>query len=317
MTEHQSNKGNGGKDGGTLTVPAFNTPPLQTDGRKNYTPFLVIRCAAGDYGGRPLPAGTVFWESPDVWVESSLGINQPVVGEKNKVFARVTNYGLEQANGVVVKFWWADPSVAITETSAHKIGIGSVDIPAKRSAVVECPKPWIPIEENGGHECLLAEAYVPAFDPLTAPMDPVLDRHVGQKNEQLVLLEPGMSFHFPVHLANIAPLRQAVALELHQARNERMLPLSMHLQAHAGTFVAPTDAFARGLLALGPTGGGGCMPVPWVARSLELEPWESRTVELSGAVPRDSRRGETFAFRLVERIGPLVTGGYTVVVRVV
>lgn len=316
MSEHRGKDGNGGKNGGTLTVPSFNVPPLQSDGRKNYTPFLVIRCAPGDYGGRPLPAGTVFWESPDVWVESSLGVNQPVVGEDNQVFARVSNFGLEQANGVVVKFWWANPSVAITESSAHLIGIGSVDIASKRSAVVECPTPWVPVPENGGHECLLAEAYVPAFDPLTAPMDPVLDRHVGQKNEQLVLLEPGASFHFHVQVANIAPLPEAVTLELHQARSERMLSLSAHMEARAATFVPPSDAFARGLLALG-TAAGGCLPQPWVAHALDLEPWESRVVELSGAVPIDSRPGDTFMFRLLQRIGPLVTGGYTVAIRVV
>src|SRR5581483_740840 len=56
---------------GTLAIPHFNVPPLRADRQRHYTPWLVIRYDAGDYGGRPLPAGTVFWESPDVWVTST------------------------------------------------------------------------------------------------------------------------------------------------------------------------------------------------------------------------------------------------------
>ena len=115
--------------------------------KTTYTPWLVVRYAVGDIGDRPLPAATVFRESPDVWVVSSRGINQPVVGEANQVFGRVTNYGLLQANGVVVKFWWADPSLAITEASAHLIGVAFTNIPSLRSQVVQCPHPWVPIEE--------------------------------------------------------------------------------------------------------------------------------------------------------------------------
>src|ERR1700757_1606486 len=79
-------------------------------GGTHYTPWLVIRCANGDVGARPLPGGTTFWESPDVWVESSLGINQPVPGQPNNVFCKITNLGLQDATGVVVQFWWANPS---------------------------------------------------------------------------------------------------------------------------------------------------------------------------------------------------------------
>src|SRR3974390_1876487 len=97
-------------------------------GDKHYTPWLVVRYAAGDVGSRPLPGGTVFWESPDVWVVSSLGGNQPVPGEPNTVFARVLNLGLEDATGVTVRFWWANPSIAISEATAHLIGLGSTNI---------------------------------------------------------------------------------------------------------------------------------------------------------------------------------------------
>ena len=331
----EDNGGGGKQEQGTLTIPEFNVPTLG-DNRHNYTPWLVIRCEGGDFGGRPLPSGTVFWESPDVWVKSSLGINQPVVGQANAVFAEVSNFGLQQANGVVVKFWWANPSLAITESNAHPIGIGFANIPAKHSIVVECPTPWVPIEENEGHECLIAEAYVPIYDPLTAPLDPVLDRHVGQKNEHLETIAPGGKFHFTLHGANLAPLRQTVAFDVQAVSAGRLptlfdrrtelrdvalsppstqLPLTLQVHPEASSYVSPDDSFARSLLALSAAqkaGAAGCIAFPWISRSAELEPWEGRVIDVSGVVPPDAQIGQTFMFRLIQRIGPIVTGGYSI-----
>ena len=94
--------------------PIFNLGATKDDHRTHYTPFLLVRADASDGGARPLPAGAVFWESPDVWTEGSRGVNQPVVNEPTKVFARITNLGLQDATGVYVKFWWANPSITIT-----------------------------------------------------------------------------------------------------------------------------------------------------------------------------------------------------------
>ena len=321
---------------------------------KTYTPWLVIRYAAGDIGNRPLPSSAVFWESPDVWVVSSLGINRPVPGEANHVFARVTNYGLQQANGVVVKFWWANPSLAITESTAHLIGTGFCDVPSLRSVVVPCPRPWVPVEENGGHECLLAEAYVPAKDPLTAPMDPVADRHVGQKNEQLVNVQAGGQFRVGLTLVNASALAQAATVEVRPVLSERLPAivagrvagadnaLVAPLAAAAPTLRPPTQAglsvaldevpgerlvlppsrlFARRLLEAplpGQASGGQCdCDPPLLSHSADLAPWESAKVELRGVVPAGAQRGDTFVLRVAERLGPVVVGGYTVVVVVV
>jgi hypothetical protein len=306
----------------------------------HYTPWLVVRYAAGDVGNRPLPPPTTFWESPDIWVTGPGGFNEPVPGVANTVFARVTNYGLQQANGVVVKFWWANPSLAITESTAHLIGIAFADIPSLRSQIVECSKPWIPIEENGGHECLLAEAYVPVSDPLTAPMDPLLDRHVGQKNEQLVTVEPGQSFHVRLAALNVSPIAQDVDVRVYpvltdtvptliqsrlahdmkiSAPSRAQVPLSLHVETES-SFVPMNTLFARRLLqATDPTAGPTqtfSASLPQIAHSLHFESWESRTLELSGAIPPDAEVGQTFLFRIVQQLGPIATGGYTVAVLV-
>jgi hypothetical protein len=334
-----SSKDGGGSPFGPITVSGNQ--------QTTYTPWLLVRYAAGDLGYRPLPSGIPFWESPDVWVTSSRGVNQPVPGEENQVFARVTNYGLQQANGVVVKFWWANPSIAITESTAHLIGTGFADIASMRSAIVACPQPWVPIEENGGHECLLAEAYVPALDPLTAPMDPAVDRHVGQKNEQLVEVAPGQPFTLQLAVANASPIAQPVTVDVHpvlsgtvppllavrfpHARNTKApksagVALSLDLKADSAAFMPPSALFARRLLsttlpqAVEPGAATAWTPqlgqVPQISRALQLEAWESRVLRLGGVVPPSAEAGQTYVFRILERLGPLILGGYTVTVLV-
>jgi hypothetical protein len=333
------------EDGNSKTGKEQGKSPFGPVGIKgnpdvHYTPWLVVRYAPGDVGDRPLPASTVFWESPDVWVTGPGGFNQPVPGVANKVFARVTNYGLQQANGVVVKFWWADPSLAITESTAHPIGVGFADIPSLRSQVVECPQPWVPIEENGGHECLIAEAYVPITDPLTTPMDPVADRHVGQKNEHLVTVEPGQPFHVRIGVLNVSPMAQDVGVLVYPVLLDRVpalitsrfphnteisapsvaqVPLSLHVES-GSSFVPTSTLFARRLLqatepAAAPAGTFSTS-LPQISHSLHFESWESRTLELSGVVPANAEVGQTFLFRIVQQLGPVTTGGYTVAVLV-
>jgi hypothetical protein len=326
-------------DGKGSTGGAFPFGPVVVRGnpKQTYSPWLVVRYAPGDIGDRPLASGAVFWESPDVWVVSSLGINQPVPGEDNQVYARVTNYGLQQANGVVVKFWWVNPSLAISEADAHPIGTAFVNIASLRTAVVPCPVPWVPIEQNGGHECLLAEAYVPGLDPLTAPMDPVADRHVGQKNEQLVTVSAGETFHVGLTVANLSPLAQAATVEIHPIVTDALPALlagrfanthELRPPARAGVsvtveesrgdrlFVPPSRLFARRLVeaALPGEAGGGSCQAPQAARTVDLAAWESMTVEFRGLVPVTAQAGDTFMFRVIERTGNVVVGGYTVAV---
>jgi len=326
-----------GKDGVKFAPPGLFPPLMPRETNTRYTTWLLIRAAAGDVGARPLPGGAVFYESPDVWVESSLGINQPVPGEPNQVFARVTNLGWQYATGVHVRFWWANPSLAITETTAHAIGFGHANIPSGWSVVVACPTPWIPVEENGGHECLFAEAYIPAFDPVTAPMDPVDDRHVGQKNEQLVILKAGQHFRIEVLAANVFDFAQAVRFEIqpiHMASAHPLvvgrklglrtrllppttpLPLSFEFSAAAPVYAGPSAVFAQRLLATTRRQIAGellsCSAPAKIARTAHFEPWEMRTIEVSGKVPAGAEVGQTFAFRIVQSIGPIVTGGYTV-----
>jgi hypothetical protein len=303
-----------------------------------YTPWLVVRSANGDQGSRPLPAGSVHWESPDVWVESRLGVNQPIPGEDNQLFARVSNLGLQDATGVIVRFWVAFPSLAIV--APQLIATGYANIQSRDSAVIECPIKWIPDVANGGHQCLIVEAFIPAFDDLTAPLDSFDDRHVGQKNEQLVMLPPGQFFSTRVQAANamsfpqeltfeVQPLRPAAVPELLRASvtlgralpNDlvpaaSVLPLAFRFSDSPALFTGPSAVFARRLLTqtLQEVGGVAkyCSAPAQITRKAQFEPWEARMIDISGQVPLDARPGQTFSFRIVQRAGRMITGGYTV-----
>src|SRR4051812_30508452 len=76
-----------------------------------WTPWLLIRYNDLDNGvGRPVPDKTVFWASPDIWVESSDPGGSPVVGEANFVHARIFNLGSAQSRPTRVDFYWMAPS---------------------------------------------------------------------------------------------------------------------------------------------------------------------------------------------------------------
>lgn len=312
--------------------------------RTDYFLRIVLRYAFGDTGNRPLPSGTNFWESPDVWVVSSAGWNVPVAGEPNHLFARVTNRGKMDAPDVRVRFWWANPSLAITETNAHEIGKDEPPImvplvPAHSSVVVECPYPWTPTIENQGHECVLAEAAPLYGDPITAPLDPVNDRHVCQKNLHVIAVEAGQHFDFRIGVANVSTLAQPVAVhmrtlsgqEVHAGltapalggrtrvlATEQRLPLRMAL-ARTGEFLAaPSALYPRRLLASVQAAARGraqdCRPLGVVQHNATLEAGEIGTLRLRGTVPSDARPNQAFGFEFVQRMGDVVTGGYTVYV---
>jgi hypothetical protein len=330
--------GDGGKDGKGTPVPQVPTLSFPSETRIHYTPWLLIRSFLGDTGARPLASGTVFWESPDVWVVSAAGINQPIPGQSNTVYARVSNLGRETATGVQVRFWWANPSLAITEASANLIGIGYTNIQAASTVDVQCPNPWIPVVENGGHECLLAEALIPNFDPLTAPMDPVDDRHVGQKNEQLLLVSPGHSFVVKVAAVNVFGFALPVTLQarslvrqttlptllaartqlagLHLTPAAAALPVTLKIAEQPTEFAAVSATFARRLLSTTLLAEQGnfttCTSPAQITQTANLEPWEVRTAEITGRVPANATPGQTFLLRLEQSVAGIVTGGYTI-----
>lgn len=183
-------------------VTSRERPPRQDE----LWPYLLVRAFAGDTGRRSPPLGW-FWESPDVIVvpgivdtlEGNTPTLTPRAGREHTIFVRTWNLGRFPAPAAKVRVWWANPAFAFVPGSPNGpeyIGGASVDLedqyhfPGCR-ALVRIPQPWVPVEVNGGHECLLAK--VEAFGDRAGPgWRGATDRHVGQRNLTVLSAEGGM-----------------------------------------------------------------------------------------------------------------------------
>jgi hypothetical protein len=163
-----------------------------------YLPYLLLRANPGDHGDRPLPSSTPFWQSPDIFVAPSAGAQGPAgpppslggvaeAGVPNSVYAHVWNLGRAPAFDVRVEFYWFNRALGIEAANANLIGFTCVTLGSRRSgrshSVVKCPVDWIPVFENGGHECLVARAFTIISDRLGPDeWHAGLNRHVAQRN---------------------------------------------------------------------------------------------------------------------------------------
>jgi hypothetical protein len=174
-------------------------------GRVNsFYPYLLARSVLGDRGDRPI--NVPFWESPDIWTAPGEPANAPAIptnhggtaiaGQPNTLYAHVWNLGLAPLAGVSVEFYWFDPSLAITGANANLIGIARCDLSSRgmngSHLLVKCPKAWVPVVVNGGHECLVVRISG-IGDPIgNNPWSPWLNRHVAQRNIAVVQKGPSL-----------------------------------------------------------------------------------------------------------------------------
>jgi hypothetical protein len=187
------------------------------DERKpRYKTELLIRTVFGDVGARPLTdPNLVFWESPDIWIDGPSGDpDQATPGVLNTVNVHLWNVGLADCWAAHVDLYWCDPSVGITPALANPIGSTVITLMGGAHTVVQFP--WLPSSANGGHECLVAQAYDPVSDPLVAPFSPTLDRHVAQRNISVVEAVPSKPFQLGFDVSNLtmATAHSTLSVEL-------------------------------------------------------------------------------------------------------
>jgi hypothetical protein len=165
---------------------------------QSFYPYLLVRSVLGDRGDRPI--NVPFWESPDIWTAPGDPEASPAVpathggvltaGQPNTVYAHVWNLGFAPLAGIVVEFYWFNPSLGIDGTDGHLIGTARCQLAARgmpgSHALVKCPKAWVPVIENGGHECLVVRVHGMG-DPLGGnEWHPWQNRHVAQRNVSVV-----------------------------------------------------------------------------------------------------------------------------------
>lgn len=179
--------------------------------------------------------GEPWWMSPDIWTvpgndpEGPAG--PPVLGQPCYLWALVTNKGTSSVDNAAVRFYWANPSVGFDRNTAHFIGMSNVNLLPSESAEVLCLAPWIPEHVNGGHECVLAEAFHASLDPLPAlpDFDVPTDRHVAQRNLNVVQALRGFfAFSFTVYNALRTDARFQV--KVRQGKLRELEPLRKRLR---------------------------------------------------------------------------------------
>jgi hypothetical protein len=149
--------------------------------------------------------GNPWYLSPDIWTvpnDPNGAPALPEVGAPCFLWARVHNNGTERVDNATVRYYWANPAVGFDRTTANLIGTSFVSLDPGKVADVLCLTPWVPVFVNGGHECVLAEAFHNSLDPLpgTPAFNVPTDRHVAQRNLSVIQMA-GQMFHlaFEVH----------------------------------------------------------------------------------------------------------------------
>lgn len=216
------------------------------DKRENVTPWLVIRHAPSDLGLRPIPSGTAYWASPDIWVENQNGIGNPIAGQDNFLHAKIYNLGAADAAPVKVDFYWADPSLGLGASNMNYIGSEWVEVKSLRSKVVKCTTPWVPIFLNNGHECVMVNCSNHILDPIKQPFEPVLDRHVGQRNLHVEKAQAARVIKFQFTLNNNFPIAMnfRINARIHRLALKKDSPeITDAMLQHAAYFTtSPTTA---------------------------------------------------------------------------
>lgn len=169
--------------------------------------FLYIRSYTGDVGIRPF-SGINFWNSPDITINpiSNAGISTTELlgGSTYNIRCRLNNRGDLMIPYPKVEFFMTDPSLGFNTTVAELLGLTQLQGLLLPASTDEAQFVYTVPAEAAGHKCLFARTY--SFSPLDKPfdlhaLDPRLDRHIGQKNLNIVSQGSTYTFNL-VHQPN-------------------------------------------------------------------------------------------------------------------
>lgn len=177
--------------------------------------------------------GTPWYLSTDIWtvpIDPNGSPGLPIAGQPCYLFARVTNNGTDPVQDATVRYYWANPSVGFDRNTANVIGLANVSLNPGASQDVLCLVPWVPTFLNGGHECVLAEAFHPSLDPL--PASPVFnvptDRHVAQRNLSVLMAARHM-FKLVFEIHNPGRKEASFDVVLEHGKPEEFKKLAAHV----------------------------------------------------------------------------------------
>lgn len=178
----------------------------QDNGPFRDSTFLFIKAVVGDAGERPLPAGTVFWNSPHIELyegANPIPTNQLKAGQNYRVEVTITNSGDLEAPSCSVDLFICNPTLGFNVAAGRLIGLQSAEVGPHDAAKVVFD--FKATATDIGHRCLFAR--VSSVSTKDYPADAsafntVDDRHIGQQN--LSIVKQGEML-----LIDVAPLLQA------------------------------------------------------------------------------------------------------------
>lgn len=183
--------------------------------------------------------GDPWWMSPDIWVvpgtdpEGAPGT--PIAGSPAFLWARVRNNGNTAVQNATVRFYWADPSTGFDRNTATLVGTSFVSLDPGQVGDTLCLQPWTPEYVNGGHECVLAEAFHPTGDPLPPSPDfnVPTDRRVAQRNLSVVLAAASGFFRYSFNVFNTGRFHAGFTIRLLAGDQRQLKPMLGTLGAAA------------------------------------------------------------------------------------
>lgn len=199
------------------------------DGEFEGRTYLYIRTHPADSGSEPLPGGLAQWISPDITIIQPGGARgtEAVANQTNQVEVVVTNLGGLPATDAYVDVFFADPSTTFTPATATLIGGGYLSIPGYSLRVITFP--WVPSTADAGHRCLVARValYLPPDTYVDGSIFDVRgDRHVAQRNINVVSLGDREAMSFSFAIVNPFPDAMQMRLvvnEVREAREQQLL----------------------------------------------------------------------------------------------
>ena len=174
----------------------------------NDSSFLYIRSFDGDIGVRPF-GNILFWNSPDITLTPLTGTaplttNTLNAGNSYRLQCQLHNRGDVMVPFPKVEFFLTVPTLGFDVRVATRLGATQMKgiLMADGNGAAEIVYD-VPATESG-HKCLFARTF--SFSPLDKPydvynLDPRLDRHVAQKNLNIVGQSTPYAFNL-VHLPN-------------------------------------------------------------------------------------------------------------------
>lgn len=251
-----------------------------------------------------------FWVSPDIWVDSDLDGTpdlNPIANQVNHVYAKVRNNGTVAINSVEVRFYWADPSGGIPAAAWNLIGTYTIPSIAANSDAVAGPVSWTP-QPTPAHQCLLVIAnggdgitVDNEPDPIVYPFDVRWENCISMKNVTVITVKKGSSADVDFKVTNIKLEPAIIDLHIEEIRKG--------IAGKAGLDVRlPEDIKSEKYESEGAT--------IHEFKGIQLQPEESRKIDLQIHVPEDAKPGEEYTYNAVQRIDGEVTGGVTYIIKV-